>query len=382
MTVLAMNAAQGPTDSATPNSTENAGLRELTEGVKRYALSLGFDLCRVTSGQPPASGERFSAWLAAGRQGTMEYLSHNAAKRLDPQRVLPGVRAVLCLAASYHLEGSESLGTPKGATGIVARYARFEDYHDVLGAKLRAVAAVLNERGGAGSRSLWYVDTGPLLERDLAERAGLGFIGKHTNLINRRLGNWFFLAEILTTVGLEPDPPERNRCGTCTRCLDACPTGALPAPFVLDARRCISYLTIELKGPIPEEWRSAIGTRIFGCDDCLEACPWNRFAQGARLMRPHTRPDLHAPDLIEWLRLDESGFRARFRGTPIARARRRGLLRNVCVALGNLRDPAALPALERAASDSEPLVAEHARWAIKRIEAVSGGALTPNGSAR
>jgi epoxyqueuosine reductase len=216
---------------------------------------------------------------------------------------------------------------------------------------------------------LWYVDTGPVLERDLAQRAGLGFVGKHTGLISRRVGNWFLIGEILTPVELPPDPPEPNRCGSCSRCLSACPTGALPAPFTLDARRCISYLTIELKGSIPVELRPLIGNRVFGCDDCLAACPWNRFAREGALLRPHRRPDLNAPDLVEWLRLTPEGFRTRFAGTPMLRTKRRGLLRNVCVALGNLGDPQVLPELERAAGDPEALIAEHARWAVEQIEA-------------
>jgi epoxyqueuosine reductase len=212
------------------------------------------------------------------------------------------------------------------------------------------------------------VDTGPILERDLGQRAGLGFIGKHTNLISRRLGNWFFISEILTTAGLEPDEPERNHCGKCTSCIDACPTGAITAPFQLDARRCISYLTIELKGPIPEEFRPAIGNRIYGCDDCLDACPWNRFAGEGRLMAPHRRDDLDQADLVGLLALDDDGFRARFRGTPMQRSKRRGVLRNVCVALGNVGDALAIPPLERAAADPEPLIAEHAQWALGQVK--------------
>jgi epoxyqueuosine reductase len=215
------------------------------------------------------------------------------------------------------------------------------------------------------------VDTGPVLERDFAQRAGLGFAGKHTNLISRRLGNWFFLAEILTTLELEPDAPEENHCGKCTRCISACPTQAITAPFTLDARKCISYLTIELKGAIPVELRPLIGNRIFGCDDCLAACPWNRFAQEGKLMKPHGRPDLQTPDLIELLALDDARFKARFAGSPILRAKRRGLLRNVCVALGNIGDPSVLPALEKASTDSEPLIAEHAQWAISRFKTAS-----------
>jgi epoxyqueuosine reductase len=254
----------------------------------------------------------------------------------------------------------------------VARYARFADYHDVLGRQLKLLSEWVNKTGGPGTRSLWYVDTGPVLERDLAQRAGLGFIGKHTNLISRRLGNWIFLSEILTTLELAPDAPEPNRCGSCARCLAACPTGAITAPFQLDARRCISYLTIELKGPIPVDLRPAIGNRIFGCDDCLAVCPWNRFARAGTLMKQHARPDLNAPDLLQLLALDDAEFKRRFSGTPLLRAKRRGLIRNVCVALGNLGDPAALPALEKAASDPEPLIAEHARWAVDGIGGAAG----------
>jgi epoxyqueuosine reductase len=251
----------------------------------------------------------------------------------------------------------------------IARYARFDDYHDILGERLKQLTAFVNQLGGADTRSLWYVDTGPLLERDFAQRAGLGFIGKHTNLISRRFGNWILLGDIITTLKLEPDAPEKNHCGNCARCLEACPTRAITAPFQLDARRCISYLTIELKDSIPVELRPAIGNRIFGCDDCLAVCPWNRFAREGKWMKEHVRPDLAAPDLVKLLQLDEAGFKSRFAGTPILRTKRRGLLRNVCVALSNTGDTSALPALQKAAKDSEPLIAEHARWAMERIQA-------------
>jgi len=249
----------------------------------------------------------------------------------------------------------------------VARYARFSDYHDTLAGSLKTLSEFVTRLGGESARSLWYVDTGPLLERDLAQRSGLGFIGKHTNLISRKLGNWIFLSEIITTAEIESDPPEKNRCGSCTRCIAVCPTEAIRAPFELDARRCISYLTIELKGPIPEGLRPAIGTRIFGCDECLAVCPWNRFAREGNLMKQHLRSDLAAPDLVEFLSQDNDQFKRRFANTPILRTKRRGFLRNVCVALGNMRDRSALPALERATSDREPLIAEHARWAIDQI---------------
>ena len=306
--------------------------------------------------------------------GEMAWLARNAAKRVDPQQVLTGARSVLVLAVSYGGDAKTVSNCGEATAGEIARYARHEDYHDVLAGPLKKLAQFIDELGGAGTRSLWYVDTGPILERDLAQRAGLGFVGKHTNLIGRRLGNWFFLAEILTTLELEPDAPERNRCGTCTRCITACPTEAIVAPFQLDARRCISYLTIELKGSIPVEFRPAIGKRIYGCDDCLAACPWNKFAIEGRLMKQQARADLAAPDLLQLLALDDAGFKERFAGTPMLRTKRRGILRNVCVALGNVGDAEALPALAKAGHDPEPLIAEHARWAIGQIEKRTGNA--------
>jgi epoxyqueuosine reductase len=362
--------------------------------ICQRARELGFDDCRVTTAAAPASAPQLRQWLAEGCHGQMAYLERNAHKRSDPQAVLPGAKSIITLAVNYAVEGTEeatetvSTGAAKSSgarwdrfpresanavrqesplAGLIARYARYDDYHHVLAEPLKRLTELVNQLGGPGTRSLWYVDTGPVLERDLAQRAGLGFIGKHTNVISRKLGNWIFLAQILTTLELEPDTPEQNRCGNCARCLAACPTGAITAPFQLDARLCISYLTIELKGSIPLELRPAIGNRIYGCDDCLAVCPWNRFARQSTLMRTHVRPDLGAPDLCELLSLDEPAFQRRFAGTPMLRAKRRGLLRNVCVALGNSREPSARPALQRAANDPEPLIAEHAHWALEQI---------------
>ncbi len=336
----------------------------MIEAIRQRAQELGFDDCRFTTAEPPQSAEHFQRWLAERKQGEMGYLERTAPKRADPQLVLSGIKSVITLAASYDSHASDAL--PQ--TGFVARYARHTDYHDVLGQRLKELTAFVNELGGEQTQSLWYVDTGPILERDLAQRAGLGFVGKHTNLIGRRLGNWIFLSEILTSLELPPDAPEKNRCGSCSRCISACPTNAITAPFQLDARLCISYLTIELKGAIPPELRPALGNRIYGCDDCLAACPWNRFAREGNMMKQHARPDLAAPNLIELLSLDDSGFKSRFSGTPMLRTKRRGLLRNVCVALGNTGGADALPALERATQDSEPLIVEHAKWAIEQIE--------------
>jgi epoxyqueuosine reductase len=347
----------------------------MKQAIQQRALELGFDDCRITTARPPDHRAEFLQWLAEKRHGEMAWIERNAAKRVNPQIVLAGAKSVITLAVNHGKDVRESDNAPANHKsqiinrkfGVVARYARFEDYHEVIAERLKLLADFVNGLGGSGTRSLWYVDTGPLLERDLAQRAGLGFIGKHTNLISRSLGNWFLLAEIVTTLELEPDTPGKNRCGSCTRCLTACPTNAITAPFQLDARRCISYLTIELKGPIPVALRPAMGNRIFGCDDCLAVCPWNRFAREGGMMKQHARTDLDAPDLLELLALDDAGFKKRFAGTPILRTKRRGLLRNVCVALGNVGDETALPALKKAADDFEPLIAEHARWAIEQI---------------
>ncbi|HWD91251.1 MAG TPA: tRNA epoxyqueuosine(34) reductase QueG [Verrucomicrobiae bacterium] len=355
----------------------------MKEAIRQRARELGFDDCRFTTAEAPDHAQEFQNWLAQKQHGEMGYLERNAYKRVEPRKVLANAKSIIALAASYHRDncqltndernqpgaGNNSLRPSSFVVPQIARYARFKDYHDILGERLKQLTEFLNAFGGEGARSLWYVDTGPLLERDLARRAGLGFVGKHTNLISRQLGNWIFIAEIITTLEFEPDMAEKNRCGSCSRCISACPTAAITAPFQLDARRCISYLTIELKGAIPVELRPAIGHRIYGCDDCLAVCPWNKFAREGKLMQEHARADLDAPNLLELLALDDAGFKSRFAGTPIVRTKRRGLLRNVCVALGNIGDETALPALSKAAEDSEPLIAEHARWAIEQIQA-------------
>lgn len=352
----------------------------MKETIRQRALELGFDDCRFTTAKPPENSSHLSDWLRAGHHGEMTYLERNAAKRMNPRRILPGAHSIIVLAASYEKgDGFQVTSDADHAPlsrhpprvnrhAFIARYARFTDYHDVLGARLKELTEFMNKAGGRESRSLWYVDTGPVMERDFAERAGIGFAGKHTNVISRKFGNWILLAEILTTLKIEPDAPEKNRCGSCTRCISACPTSAIIAPFQLDARLCISYLTIELKGPIPVELRPAISNRIFGCDACLAVCPWNRFARDGNLMKSHARPYLAVADLVELLQLDDAGFRAKFAGTPLARTKRRGLLRNVCVALGNVGNEKALPALRKAVTDVEPLIAEHANWAIEQIE--------------
>jgi len=290
----------------------------------------------------------------------MAWLARNADRRTDPQRVLPGAKSVVVLAMNYGQGNAE----PKGVMDRIARYAWNDDYHDFIAPKLQQIDAFLQQYGGV---QRGYADTGPVLERDFGALSGAGWHGKSTMLIHPKLGAWFFLAEVLTTLDLPPDEPLPNRCGHCTRCMDACPTGAITAPHRLDARRCIAYLTIENKGSIPEALRPLVGGRIYGCDACAAACPWNRFAQASQEAAFAARPAVHLGSL-ELLALDEEQFRALFRGSPIARIKRRGLLRNVCVALGNTGTQSDLPALERAAADPEPLIAEHAHWALERIE--------------
>jgi epoxyqueuosine reductase len=333
----------------------------LKDRLVAHARELGFESCRVASSSAPRHANEFRAWLGAGSAGDMQWMERGAEKRCDPQQILPGARSIVIVALNYWQGEQES----SGEKGRIARYAWGDDYHDLMLAKLEKLSAFLSELGGIQK---CYVDTGPVLERDHAAEAGIGWHGKSTMLINTKLGAWFFLGEILTTLDLPPDTPQAPRCGSCTRCITACPTGAITEPHRLDARRCISYLTIELKGSIPTELRPLIGDRIYGCDDCLEACPWNRFASVSREASFAARPAVGMP-LRDYLALDEEKFRELFQRSPIKRIKRRGFLRNVCVALGNVGDGEDLPALERAAADREPLVAEHALWAIEQIRA-------------
>ncbi|MFZ1221430.1 MAG: tRNA epoxyqueuosine(34) reductase QueG [Chthoniobacterales bacterium] len=338
-----------------------AGVSDLKQEIIDRARTLGFDSCKITAASPPRHGEEFRSWLREGAAGEMDWMSRTEEKRCDPKQVLPGVRSVIVVALNYWQgEQQKSRGA---ARGRFARYAWGEDYHDVMLRKLEQLNSFLIAQGGVQK---YYVDTGPILERDHAAEAGIGWHGKSTMLIDPKLGTWFFLAEILTTLDLPADDPQPARCGSCRRCITACPTGAITEPHRLDARRCISYLTIELKGSIPLELRPLIGDRVYGCDDCLDACPWNRFASASRDAAFAAGPAIGMP-LRDYLTLDDARFRDLFRRSPIKRIKRRGFLRNVCVALGNVGDRDDLPALEGAAADPEPLVAEHAKWAIERI---------------
>jgi epoxyqueuosine reductase len=351
---------------------------ELKAQLVSHVQQVGFDSCRIAACRAPAHETEFREWLREGEHGEMNYMERGEEKRCDPQKVLPGARSIIVLALNYFQGEGLDTARPRavgrrtsargraGSKGKIARYAWGDDYHEVIGTKLDEVDQFLRRFGG---QQKCYVDTGPILERDHAAQAGIGWHGKNTMLIDEQLGTWFFLAEILTTLELPADAPVPDRCGTCVRCIKACPTGAITAPHRLDARRCISYLTIELKGSIPLELRPLIGDRIFGCDDCLDVCPWNRFAQVSHETAFSARPSTVGMSLREYLGLTDEEFRALFRNSPIKRIKRRRLLRNVCVALGNVGSVSDIPALERAAADPEPLVAEHAAWAIDQIRA-------------
>lgn len=338
--------------------------QSLAERLKAEGRRLGFELVGIAPATPSDQLDRLQEWLAQGYAGEMAYMHRQNEARQHPKSILPEVKSVLMVALNYN--PGKFNGEP-ALNGKVARYARGADYHDVLREKLdQLLAWVHKEVPEATGRGV--VDTAPLLERDFGRRAGLGWFGKNTMLINKRLGSYFFLGALLLDVELEPDAPfTPNHCGTCTACLDACPTHAFVAPGQLDARRCISYLTIELRGPIPDDLRSDLGAWAFGCDVCQEVCPWNRKAPAGREPLSQPRPELESLDLVEVLGMDDAEFRRRFRHTALWRTKRRGLLRNAAMVLGNIGDRSALPVLEKALGDSEPLVREAAQWAVEQI---------------
>ena len=339
--------------------------RALAERARAVALDAGFDLAGVAAADAPRELAFFAEWIARGYAGEMSYLTSQAARRGDVRNAFPWARSVLSVGVQYDTPHPYSTDAAAGS-GWIARYAWGDDYHDVMKAMLERLAGGLEAEIGP-FRSRAYVDTGPIVERAYAAAAGLGAWGKNTCLLHPEHGSWFFLGELVTDLEMLPDAPRPDMCGSCTACLDACPTGAFPAPYVLDATRCISYLTIELKGAIPDPLRHDMGRQVFGCDICQDVCPWNRRRrhQGGAPFAP--RPGQVAPDLAELSRLDDEGFRERFRGSAVKRAKRRGLLRNVAVALGNSGDPAHRSVLARLAEDTDPLVQEHARWALGRL---------------
>jgi epoxyqueuosine reductase len=313
----------------------------------------------------PLARERLEAWLRDGHHGSMEWMAETAERRADPRALWPEVRSVVVLGLNYGPETDPLASLDRKDCGTIAVYARNRDYHDVIKGKLKEAAGFLAAR--AGSDVKVFVDTAPVMEKTLAEAAGLGWQGKHTVLVSRDFGNWLFLGVIFTTADLPADAPETSRCGSCRRCLDACPTDAFPEPYRLDARRCISYLTIEHKETIPAELREGIGNRIFGCDDCLAVCPWNKFAQKGREAKLSQREDLAAPRLADLARLDDAGFRAHFSGTPVKRTGRDRFVRNVLIAIGNSGDPALAPDAVRLLDDPAPLVRAMAVWAAARL---------------
>ncbi len=362
----------------------------LTERIKEKAYELGFDLIGVAPAARAPHADAYASWVDAGYAAGMGYLARDVQRRQDPRHVLLGARSVVVVGLSYFVADPPTDLWNDPSRGRIARYAWGSDYHEVMTPRLQQLAdfMVREIRGQATYRV--YVDTGPVMERDFAAQAGLGFIGKNTCLIHPGMGSYLFLGEILVGLELDYDEPAieggarlqarsdpgpgglaRSRvgtCGACTRCLQACPTGAFPAPYVLDSNRCISYLTIELKGAIPAGLRPLIGNWVFGCDECQSVCPWpRRFAQPSRQGFLHFDPEQAAPKLLDLINLTDEEFRARFSKTPLWRARRRGVLRNVAVALGNWGDPQAIPALRRALEDSEPLIREHAAWALAQI---------------
>lgn len=342
----------------------------LIQAIKEYAHSLGFELVGVTTSDPLPNVEVYNKWLEHGRHGEMAYLENPRSRyvRAAPGLVLPGCRSVIVLGMAYTAPTpvSSKDDLPRGK---IAAYAWGEDYHLVLPDRLRALVAFIESQVSGPVPNRWYTDTGPLLERELAQRAGLGWIGKNTCLINPRRGSYFLLAEVLLGIELEPDPPfTRDACGTCTRCIQACPTGCILPDRTLDARRCISYLTIELKGPIPMELRSLMGGWVFGCDMCQQACPWNRFAsrEVEPAFMPHTTDPY--PHLLREMALGQEEFTLKYRRSPLKRARRRKYLCNVAVALGNSHRPDAIPSLSHALMfEPEALVRAHAAWALGKI---------------
>mgnify|MGYP001469379338 CR=1 FL=1 len=334
--------------------------------IEREARAAGFAAVAVTTPDAiPQAPARLAEFVAAGMHGSMEWMAETLARRADPRVLWSETRSIVVLAMNY--------GPDSDPRGILARrdraaisvYAQNRDYHDVVKGRLKEIAGKIAARTGGDVKV--FVDTAPVMEKPLAEAAGIGWQGKHTNLVSREFGSWLFLGTIFTTAELPPDAPERDHCGSCRACLDACPTDAFPAPYRLDARRCISYLTIENKGPIPLEFREKIGNRIYGCDDCLAACPWNKFAQAASEAKLMARDDLRAPAIAELLTLDDAAFRLRFSGSPVKRIGRDRFIRNVLIAAGNSGSSELVLQCRRLLADPSPLVRGAAIWALSRL---------------
>jgi len=348
-----------PAETVTEHGASGDSIRA---AIRAEARALGFDAVGFTAPVLGDAAQHLDEFLALGRHGTMGWMERNADRRRDPLATFPAARSVVVVGANYAPKEDPLALLVHRDRGSISVYARGRDYHDVMKPRLRKLGEWLVRTQGGEAKL--FVDTAPVMEKPLAELAGIGWRGKHTNLVSREFGSWLFLGALFTTLDLAPDTPEADHCGTCQRCFEICPTNAFPAPYQLDARRCISYLTIEHDGPIPAEFRAAIGNRIYGCDDCLAVCPWNKYAAATREMAFLPRAELTAPKLIELAQLDDTGFRKLFAGSPIKRIGRERFVRNVAIALGNDGSPESRAALERLASDESPIVAEAARWGL------------------
>ena len=341
---------------------------ELKEAIRAQALELGFAACGFASADGhDEHGANLMRWLGENRHGTMEWMETRAHHRIGPTALWPEARSVIALGMNYAPEEDPLSVAGDRSAGRISVYAQGKDYHDIVKERLKALARWLVEREGGELKV--FVDTAPVMEKPLSAAAGIGWQGKHTNLVSREHGSWLFLGVIFTSLDIAPDEPARDTCGTCTRCLDACPTNAFDGARRIDARKCISYLTIEHKGPIPEHFRRAMGNRIYGCDDCLAVCPWNRFADAAAANRAFvSREELKAPRLEELLALDDPGFREKFAGSPIKRIGVKRMIRNCLIAAGNSGNPALASSIERHLGDSDPVVSEAAQWALAELQ--------------
>jgi epoxyqueuosine reductase len=339
----------------------------LKQALQERARELGFDIVGIaTPDSIPLAAERLRQFLAEGAHGDMEWMQTSAQRRGSPRALWPQARSIIMLGLNYAREGDPLATLQRRSRGAISVYAQSTDYHDVIKPRLKVLARWLTAQAGGEVKA--FVDTAAVMEKPLAAAAGVGWQGKHTNLVSRQFGSWLFLGAIFSTLELPPDPPEQDHCGSCRACLDICPTAAFPAPYRLDARRCISYLTIEHKGSIPRELRAAIGNRIYGCDDCLAVCPWNKFAQATRDTKLALRDELNAPRLRDLVRLDDAAFRRTFAKTPVKRTGRDRFVRNVLIAIGNSGDPTFVPEAERLLADRSPLVRAAAVWALGRLD--------------
>ena len=339
---------------------------KLRQELEARATALGFDafgICATDS--IGVAGERLRAFLNAGRHGDMEWMAETAERRADPRQLMPTAKSVILLGMNYAPERDPLKALENRSKAVISAYAKRRDYHDVLKGRLKEIAGLVARRAGGDVKV--FVDTAPLMEKPLAQSAGLGWQGKHTNLVSREFGSWLFLGSILTEAELPADEPERDHCGNCQRCLDVCPTDAFPTPYTLDARRCIAYLTVEYGGHIAPEFRKAIGNRVFGCDDCLAVCPWNKFASAVRQTKLALRGEIDDPPLADMLALDDPDFRQMFSGTPVKRAGRARFLRNCLIAAGNSEDASLLPVVEGLLDDASPLVRAMAVWALGEL---------------